>query len=75
MSADAGADVAKSMREAARAFEIFNAGLAAFQAAAVRGHWRTLDDERANIHDALDKYLDAFGAAHRRLEQDRREND
>lgn len=71
MSADS--DVARSLTEAARSFEVFNAGLAAFQADAVREKWESAEAERLNLHDALDKYLDAFGVAHKRLARARRE--
>lgn len=71
MSVDS--DVSRSLAEAARAFEIFNAGLTGYQADVVRAFWNAAEGERANLHAALDNYLDAFGAAHKRLDRARRE--
>lgn len=71
MSVDS--DVARSLVEASRAFEVFNAGLSAFQADVARERWTSAEAERLDLHDALDKYLDAFGAAHKRLAHARRE--
>lgn len=67
------ADVAASLNDASRALEVFNAGMRAFQSDVIRARWDEAELERANAHDALDKYLDAFGAAHKRLERARRE--
>lgn len=67
------ADIAKALHAAGRAFEVFNAGLAAYQADVTRARWTEADGERANLHAALDEWLDGFGVAHKLLERARRD--
>lgn len=73
MSSDPGADIASDLRAAARSLEVFHAELQAYQASVVRARWKAADDERANLHDSLDKYLDSLGCAHKAMERLRRE--
>jgi len=65
-------DVSKSLREATRAWQLFEAGLQAFGAAITRREWAAADAERERIEAALDSYLDALAAANVRIEFEER---
>ena len=61
-------DVTRSLREANRAWELFNAGMQAYGAHVMRYDWDAAEAEHLVIVTALDDYLDAFAAAKKRLQ-------
>jgi hypothetical protein len=67
-------DVSKSLREAIRAWDLFEAGINAYGAAIIRREWKAAEAERPKIEAALDVYLDAMAAAQRRIELESRKD-
>lgn len=65
-------DIAKSLRDAHRCWELFQSALLVFQANCQRGDFDAAEAEREKMKTALDDYLDHFAAANMRAEHGRR---
>lgn len=62
------ADVARSLAEAHRAWELFQASHNVFMGNLQRNEYEAAELERERMKVALDDYLDQHSAAHKRLQ-------
>jgi hypothetical protein len=67
-------DVTSSLRQAGRAWELFNAAMQAYSVHLLRYDWESAEAERPTIEAALDSYLNALAAAKRRVQHEESRN-